>query len=152
MCNRRFMPSPRLPAPSLRSAYCLPAGRVLLWASNYLICIVLRPIQGVVRGVKSKVLPALREATGRRSLEPRAEAVDVAERRVRVRDVIAILNSCSTRRSGGLAVLHQGLERGAHRGCSGLAEQLLGATGRPHLAPVQHNDPRAVADFVDQMR
>src|SRR5690348_1815533 len=74
MCNRRFMPSPRFPVPSLRSAYCLPAGRVLLSVSNYLIYFVLRPIRGVVRGVKSNFLPALREATGRQSLEPHAVA------------------------------------------------------------------------------
>src|SRR6266446_3292878 len=62
------------------------------------------------------------------------------------------LREGDNRRLGRLAVLHQGLERGAHRRCPGLAEQLLGGTGRPHLAPVQHHHPRAVADFVDQMR
>src|ERR1700730_14481205 len=77
MYNRRFMPSPRLPAPSLKAAYRLPAGRVLLLLSNYLICIVLRPIRGVVCGVESNFLPALREAGGRWSLEPGTIAVDM---------------------------------------------------------------------------
>src|SRR5438876_11624681 len=54
-----------------------------------------------------------------------------------------------TRSSGCLAVLDQGLERGAHGRCPGLAEQLLGGADRPHFAPVQHDHPRAVAHFVD---
>src|SRR5208282_6046796 len=47
------------------------------WGSNYLICIILWSIARVIFGVKSNFLPALREVTGRRSLEPRAVAVDV---------------------------------------------------------------------------
>src|SRR5437660_1386646 len=112
MCDRCIMPSAGLPAASLRTANCLPAGRVLRWAASYLIYITLWSIRGAVFGPKSKFLPALREGDNRGLLEPRAVAVDVVERRVGVRDVIAILNSRSTRRSGGLAVLHQGLERG----------------------------------------
>src|SRR5438445_3188893 len=77
MCNRRFIPSPRLLAPSLRAAYRLPAGRVLLLLSNYLIRIVLRPIQRALCRVELNFLPALREAGGGWSLKPRAVAVDV---------------------------------------------------------------------------
>src|SRR5205807_10267298 len=51
-----------------------------------------------------------------------------------------------------LAFLHQGFEGGAHRGCSHLADQLgSGAVGE-HLALVQHDNPRALTDLVDQMR
>src|SRR6267143_4862529 len=77
MCDRCVMPSPNLPAPSLRSAYCLPAGRVLLWVASYLIYITLWSIRRAICGIGSNFLPALREAGGRWSLEPRAVAVDM---------------------------------------------------------------------------
>ena len=40
----------------------------------------------------------------------------------------------------------------AHRGRPHLAEQLGGSAVGEHLALVQHDHPRALADFVDQMR
>src|SRR5438132_9197098 len=123
MPYRYEMPLPSSPAASLSTPFSFPAGRIARRVSNQLIYIILSSILQAFFGRGSRFLPALREGDNRGS-----------------------------RPSGCLAVLHQGLERGAHRGCSGLAEQLLGATGRPHLAPVQHDDPRTVADFVDQMR
>src|SRR5882724_5698080 len=77
MCDRCIMPSAGLPAPSLSTANCLPAGRVLPWAASYLIYFILSSIRRAVFGPKSNFLPALREAGGRRSLEPRAVAVDM---------------------------------------------------------------------------
>src|SRR2546430_17664816 len=82
MCGRCVMPSPGLPATSLRTASCFPAGRVLLWVSGYLIYIILWSIRRalwLIRralcGVELNFLPALREAAGRWSREPRAVAV-----------------------------------------------------------------------------
>src|SRR3984893_5332903 len=77
MCDRCVMPSPGLPAPSLSTANCLPAGRVLPWAASYLIPITLSSIRRAVFEPKSNFLPALRETRGRGSLEPRAVAVNV---------------------------------------------------------------------------
>src|SRR6202022_3400134 len=77
MCDRCVMPSPGLPASSLSTANCLPAGRVLRWAASYLIYITLSSIRRAVFRPKSHFLPALRETRGRGSLEPRAIAVDV---------------------------------------------------------------------------
>src|SRR5258705_10153182 len=74
MCDRCAMPSPSLPAVSLRTAHCLPAGKVLLWVPSYLIYIILWSIRRVICGVEANFLLALRDG---RSLEPRSVAVDV---------------------------------------------------------------------------
>jgi hypothetical protein len=50
-----------LPAASLRSISRLPAARVLAWASNYLILMVLWSIGWAIFQVESNFLPALRE-------------------------------------------------------------------------------------------
>src|SRR5215831_14155191 len=120
------MPSPSLPAASLSTRFSFPAGRAVRRVANQLIYIILSSIAQAVFGREAKFVPALREGDNRGSLESRP--------------------------SGRRAILHQGLEGGTHGRCPGLAEQLFGRTDRPHLAPVQHDDPRAVADFVDQMR
>src|ERR1700737_1292784 len=57
-------PTQSLPAPSLRNAYRLPAGRVLIRASNALIYRVLWAIWRVISVVESMFLPALRETPG----------------------------------------------------------------------------------------
>src|ERR1700730_2963787 len=51
-----------LPAASLRTGNRLPAARVLLRVSNYLICMVLWLIGPARSGLESSFLPALREA------------------------------------------------------------------------------------------
>ena len=76
MRDRCVLP-PKSPAVSLRTAHCLPAGRMLLSVSSYLIYVTLWPIRQVICGVASNFLPALREARADRSFEPRAVAVDV---------------------------------------------------------------------------
>jgi hypothetical protein len=55
------MPTRSLPAASLRPAIRLPAARVLLRVSNYLICRTLSAIGTAIAGVESDFLPALRE-------------------------------------------------------------------------------------------
>src|SRR6266404_5048788 len=77
MCDRCVMPSAGLPAVSLRTANCLPVGRVRLWVVSYLIYVTLWSIRRAIFGPKSNFLPALRETRGRRSLEPRAVTVDM---------------------------------------------------------------------------
>src|SRR6266478_6639768 len=69
------MSSLGLPAASLRTANCLPAGRVLCLAASYLIYITLWSIRRAVFGPKSNFLPALRD--GDKSLQPRAVAVNM---------------------------------------------------------------------------
>ena len=56
------MPTQSLPAASLRVAYRLPAGRVLMRVAMYLIYKVLWSIWRAFSVVKSSFLPALREA------------------------------------------------------------------------------------------
>ncbi len=56
------MPTPRLPAASLRPQIRLPARRVLPRASNYLICHALSSIRVAILRAESNFLPALREA------------------------------------------------------------------------------------------
>src|SRR5215469_13744124 len=126
MPDRYEMPSPSVPAASLSTRFSFPAGRTARRVSKQLTYIVFSSIARAVFGPQSRFVPALREGDNRESLEPRP--------------------------SGCLAVLHQGFERGAHRGCAGLAGQLLSRTHGPHLAAVQHDHPRALADFVDQVR
>src|SRR5437667_4304223 len=77
MCDWCVMLTPGLPAASLRTANCLPADRLLLWVSIYLIHITLWSIRQELCRVELNFLPALREAGGWWSLEPRAVAVDV---------------------------------------------------------------------------
>ena len=89
MCDRCVMPSAGLPAASLRTANCLPADRVPRWAASYLIYITLWLIRQAVFGPKSNFLPALREAGGRWSVEPRAVAVDMVGRSGEARAVAA---------------------------------------------------------------
>src|SRR5437868_2605157 len=69
--ERCQMPTQSLPAASLRPADRLPAARVLLRVSNYLIHLGLWVIGAAIFGVPSWFLPALREAAGRvsRSIE-----------------------------------------------------------------------------------
>src|SRR5215472_15480355 len=55
------MPSPSLPARSLRTAHCFPAGQALSWTTNLLICIVLWSIRGAGFGAESRFVPATRE-------------------------------------------------------------------------------------------
>src|SRR5882724_7947712 len=58
------MPTQSLPAASLRTAICLPAGRVLTRARNPLIYRVLWPIWRAISVAESIFLPALRETPG----------------------------------------------------------------------------------------
>src|SRR4029077_2838455 len=58
------MPTQSLPAPSLRTAICLPAGRMLTRASNPLIYRILCAIWRAISVAGSIFLPALREARG----------------------------------------------------------------------------------------
>src|SRR5712691_8524749 len=53
-----------LPAASLRTGNLLPADRVLVWVSNYLICMALWLIGPAISGLESSFLPALREGPG----------------------------------------------------------------------------------------
>ena len=76
MRDRCVLP-PKSPAVSLRTAHCLPAGRLLLWVSSSLIYITLWTIRQAICGVASNFLPALREARADRSFQPRTGAVDV---------------------------------------------------------------------------
>jgi hypothetical protein len=68
LCNyylineRCKMPTQSLPAASLRPANRFPAARVSLSVANYLIYRALEPIGRAISGVKSRFLPALREA------------------------------------------------------------------------------------------
>src|SRR5216683_4285954 len=71
------MPTPRLPAASLRPQIRLPARRVLPRASNYLICHALSSIRVAILRAESNFLPALREAG-----VADAGSVDPSERRV----------------------------------------------------------------------
>jgi hypothetical protein len=59
------MPTRSLPAASLRPAIRLPAARVLLRVSNYLICRTLSAIGTAISGIESGFLPALRETPNR---------------------------------------------------------------------------------------
>src|SRR6266851_2120489 len=97
MCDRCVMPSPGLPAPSLRTAYCLPAGDALRWVSNCLIYIILWSIRRAVLGAKSNFLPALREARADRSFEPRPIAVNVVRGASEARAVAADSRAGQTR-------------------------------------------------------
>ena len=56
-----------LPAASLRTGNHLPAGRMLLWVSKYLIWTVLSSICSSICGAATIFLPVLREAPGRGS-------------------------------------------------------------------------------------
>src|SRR6266436_9430780 len=56
-----------LPAASLRTGNRLPAGRVLLWLSKYLIWNILSSICSSICGAATIFLPVLREAPGRGS-------------------------------------------------------------------------------------
>src|SRR3984893_11808608 len=58
------MPTQSLPALSLRTAKCLPAGRLLIRARNPLIYRVLWAIWRAISVVASSFLPALRETRG----------------------------------------------------------------------------------------
>jgi hypothetical protein len=62
------MPTQSLPAASLSTANRFPAARMLLCAINYLIYKALSSVIPVIFAAESNFLPALREATGRRSL------------------------------------------------------------------------------------
>src|SRR5216683_2386257 len=55
------MPSPSLPAASLRPHIRLPARRVLPRTANYLIRLVLSSIRAAILRAESNFLPALRE-------------------------------------------------------------------------------------------
>ena len=55
------MPTKSLPAASLRTADRLPAARVLVQVSIYLIYKVLWPMRKASSGAESSFLPALRE-------------------------------------------------------------------------------------------
>ena len=61
MRARCVMPTQSLPAASLRTAICLPAGRMLIRALNPLIYMVLWAIWRAFSVVESIFLPALRE-------------------------------------------------------------------------------------------
>src|SRR6266404_3678814 len=61
MRARCVMPTQCLPAASLRTAICLPAGRMLIRALNPLIYMVLWAIWRAFSVVESIFLPALRE-------------------------------------------------------------------------------------------
>jgi len=58
------MPTRCLPAASLRTAYRLPAARVLMWVASYLIYKALWPIWRAISVVGSIFIPALREMLG----------------------------------------------------------------------------------------
>src|SRR6266481_7811455 len=58
------MPTQSLPAASLRTADRLPAARVLVQVSIYLIYKVLWPMRKASSGAESSFLPALREVWG----------------------------------------------------------------------------------------
>ena len=62
--ERCEMPTRCLPAASLRTAYRLPAARVLMWVASYLIYKALWPIWRAISAVGSIFLPALREMPG----------------------------------------------------------------------------------------
>src|ERR1700738_2702764 len=74
-CDRCVMPSPSLPAASLRTANCLPAGRVLLWITSCLIYITLWSIRRAILRHRIEFSPCSQGGEG--SLEPRAVAVNV---------------------------------------------------------------------------
>src|SRR5438132_4755558 len=65
------MPTSSLPAASLSVHLRLPARRVLLDASNYLICFVLSSICGAMFQARSKFLPAVREGGAPAGGKPR---------------------------------------------------------------------------------
>src|SRR5215470_7931614 len=88
------MTTQSLPAASLRAANRLPAARVLILVSNYLICWALLPIRRVISGAETSLLPDLREAGGAhhpcprriyggRYVRPRSAAARLARRRCR---------------------------------------------------------------------
>src|SRR5438132_5480146 len=83
------MLSSSLPAPSLSITNPLPAGRVPRWVYIRLIYIILSSIAWAIFGANSNFLPVLREASGRRSLEPRTVAMDVVGRAGETRAVAA---------------------------------------------------------------
>jgi hypothetical protein len=64
MRARCVMPTQTLPAASLRTAICLPAGRMLIRARNPLIYRVLWAIWRTISVVESIFLPESREAAG----------------------------------------------------------------------------------------
>src|SRR5216684_635541 len=64
--ERREMSTQSLPAVSLRTGNRLPAARVLLWVSNYLIFLVLSLIKPAISDLESSFLPALRETAENR--------------------------------------------------------------------------------------
>ena len=51
----------------------------MLLVSNYMIYITLWSLRLAILGCEAKLLPALREAAGRRSLQPRTLTMDVVE-------------------------------------------------------------------------
>src|SRR5882724_8297424 len=59
--DRCEMPTPSLPAASLSLHLRFPARRALLWAFNYLICLMLWSISEAIFQAQSRFLPALRE-------------------------------------------------------------------------------------------
>jgi hypothetical protein len=71
------MPTKSLPAASLRTTDRLPAARIRLWGSTYLICMVLWPIRRLLSGAESYFLPALRE--GRSAGQALGASRDVVE-------------------------------------------------------------------------
>src|SRR6266851_8209634 len=71
------MPTKSLPAASLRTTDRLPAARIRLLGSNYLIFMVLWPIRRLLFGVESYFLPALRE--GRSADQALGAGRDVVE-------------------------------------------------------------------------
>ena len=66
MTERCEMPTKSLPAASLRTEGRLPAGRMRLGVTNYLICMALWSIEEWFVGAKSRLLPVLRETPGGR--------------------------------------------------------------------------------------
>src|SRR6266478_398265 len=95
------MPVKVLPAASLRTANRLPAGRVMRLVSNSLVCLILSSIGLAIFGREAKFLPALREAAGPRSLQPRTVTMDVVGGAGKTRAVAADDGHERLRRSGG---------------------------------------------------
>src|ERR1700730_16729953 len=74
-CDRCVMPSPSLPAASLRTTNCLPAGRMLLWVTICLIYITLWSIRRAILRRRIEFSPCSQGGEG--ALEPRAVAVNM---------------------------------------------------------------------------
>src|ERR1700730_1352848 len=135
------MSTQSLPAASLRTGNRLPAGRVLLWVSKYMIWIDLSSICWPICGAVSIFLPALREApgSGRRGRRGASSA--------RVVGVLALAQHHPDRGAGQVEILAQRVDEvapiGVREVCGFRGEQRKGRWAGVDLGHVPQTQPAA---------